>query len=322
MARFKKLPPDYAPGLVLDLRSAPEGGELKVPGTLGGVPALRRRAECLVLVHGFNNHAGEAATAYLGFRTMQREQCSDLSAQALEQLLGDAFWPGDARWSGPADWLDFLVYPAAVDTARNAGPALAALLRTLQSEGLLRVSFIGHSLGCRVVLEAVRDLVDHGGPALGRIALMAAAVPIEMVFTQGQFETLLQRLQAERIEVSVLHSNNDWVLRGSFPPGQALAGPSEASIRALGLKGPPPSMPGQGGNVAQVRMADAGHSDYWGHERSDAAIRAARQTGRFFQLGALERELAVRAATDTRNVGTARPLGAVREVGDARGAAT
>ncbi len=315
MARFKELPSAYTPGLVLDLRSAPEGGALKVPGTLGGAPALRRRAECLVLVHGFNNHAGQAATAYLGFRTLQRELFSDLSAEALEKQLGDTFWPGDARWSGPADWLDFLVYPAAVHTARDAGPALAALLRTLQGEGLLRVSFMGHSLGCRVVLEAVRDLMAHGGPALGRIALMAAAVPIEMVSAQGQFGPLLQRLQAEHIEVTVLHSNNDWVLRGSFPPGQALAGPSEASVRALGLKGPPPSMPGQGGNVKGLRVADAGHSDYWGHERTDAARQVALHTGQFFKLGTPERHVAMRAQADTRSVGAVRHLGAVRGLG-------
>lgn len=297
-ARFKGFPAGYAPDLKLNLRAAPEGGALRVPGVLEGSAAGGRRTECLVLVHGFNNHAGEAAAAYLGFRGIQREHNPQLTAEALECLLADAYWPGDARWAGPVDWLDFLVYPAAVHTAVEAGPALAQLLRALQAQGLLRVSLVGHSLGCRVVLETVRDLLDHGGPALGRIALMAAAVPVEMVSAQGQFETVFQRLQAQGVQVQVLHSSSDWVLRGAFPPGQALAGPSEASIRALGLKGPPPSMPGVGGSVTACPVPEAGHSDYWGHERSEAASVVARQIQTFFAL------------SPAREVGQAREIGA------------
>lgn len=318
MARFKGFPQGYAPDLMLNLRRAPEGGELRVPGALEGPAAHAQRTECLVLVHGFNNHAGEAAEAYLGFRQMQCAQFSGLDPERLEKLLGDAFWPGDARWRGPLDWADFLVYPAAVGTARATGPALAEVLRRLQAAGLLRVSFIGHSLGCRVVLETVRDLLDNGGPALGRIELMAAAVPIEMVSVHGQFEAVLQRLQLERVEVQVLYSSDDWVLRGSFPPGQALAGPSEASVRALGLKGPPPSMPGQGGNVFGFQVADAGHSDYWGHERNDAATRAAQQTGRFFNFQSPTRTLQPRPPTDTRSIGEIRTSGTVRTSSEVR----
>lgn len=316
MARFNGLPLGYTPGLTCDLRSDAEGGTLRVPGTLGGNPALRRRDECLVLVHGFNNHAGEAAAAYLGFRNMQCGQFQDLSTAMLEKVLCDTFWPGDARWTGPIDRLDFMVYPAAVGVARETAPALAALLRTLHSEGLMRVSFIGHSLGCRVVLETVRELLDHGGPTLGRIALMAAAVPIEMVAQYGTLEPTLQRLQADRVPLMVLHSSHDWVLRGAFPPGQALAGPSEASIRALGLKGPPPSMPGHGGNVSACKVPDAGHSDYWGHECSDAALQVARCTGRFFKLGTQARDIEPRGMADARKLGIPRPPTSVREVGN------
>lgn len=315
MSRYRHSPPEYAPGLVLNLREQPEGGGLKRPGALAGSAAAQRHRECVVLVHGFNNHEGEAAAAYLGFRRSQQAAQPSIDAHTLDTQLGDCFWPGDARWPGPIDWLDFLVYPAAVHTAPDAGAALADLLRRLQAAGLLRVSFIGHSLGCRVVLEALRDVLAGGGPALGRISLMAAAVPIEMLSAGGAFETLFKQLASERVPVQVLHSSQDRVLRSAFPPGQILAGPQEASIRALGLKGPPPAMPGMGGNVRAQRVEGAGHGDYWGHSPSAAASQAADLNAAFFQFtGSSQRSFSQRAvdsrpSSDVRNLGQRRDPG-------------
>ena len=67
------------------------------------------RREAVALVHGFNNHYGEAAIAYQGFRKQQYRRDGSLLPPALEDVLADAHWPGDAAWGGTAD----LVMPRA-----------------------------------------------------------------------------------------------------------------------------------------------------------------------------------------------------------------
>jgi len=303
-------PPGYDPELMLWLRRSLEGGTLLNPGELR--PRTSARRECLVLAHGFNNHAGEAAEAYsLGFRARQYEQYPELPRGSLEKRLGDGYWPGDADWPGPLDWLDFMVYPFAVHTAKSAGPLLARAIRDLPN--LERIDFIGHSLGCRLVLEAAEDLTTLGGPMIGRICLMAAAVPNEMVGPGGRFDPLLLRLVDRGVKIHVMHSDKDPVLRFAFPPGQALA--AELSLTALGLYGPPADMIGVGGMVTQVKVAGARHGDYWGHNDSKARTQAVREAGTFLRIGHTARTLTARAVGDGRVVGEARDVGAAREIG-------
>ena len=73
MGRNGKRPPEYVPLLQFNLRSKLEGGKLRVPGELKAGLDAKTRKECLVLVHGFNNTDSEAAVAYLGFRSRQKE---------------------------------------------------------------------------------------------------------------------------------------------------------------------------------------------------------------------------------------------------------
>lgn len=303
-------PPGYDPDLMLWLRRDLEGGALLNPGELR--PRASARRECLVLAHGFNNHAGEAAEAYyLGFRTRQYAQYPELLPGSLEKRLGDSYWPGDANGPGLLDWLDFMVYPRAVGTAKRAGSLLAQAIRGLPN--LERVDFIGHSLGCRVVLEAAEDLTTRGGPAIGRICLMAAAVPSEMVGPGGRFDRLLQHLVDAGVKIHVMHSDQDTVLRFTFPPGQAAA--FEPSFTALGLYGPPADMIGVGGMVTHVRIAGARHGHYWGHTDSKARAQAVREAGTFLRIGDTVRTMTARAVGDGREVGEARDVGAARAIG-------
>ncbi len=308
MARFKGYPDDYKPALRCWLREQPEGGALPAAGTLLGDPRVLTRRECLVLVHGYNNHAGEAAAAYLGFRRRECGWFEDLTPEALEDAIGDVHWPGDADWPGPTDWLDFVLYPFAVGVAVDAGTRLADLLQRLPN--LERVHFIAHSLGCRVALETIAELRRRGYPAIGRVCLMAAAVPCEFVEPGGKFEMTLRELAADNVPVRVLHSTEDRVLRFAFPPGQT--GGGEPTIRALGLEGPPADMPGRGANVTDLRIDGATHGDYWGHATTMAAEQATRDAGIFLHLGDRPREFAARA------VGAPRDVGAPREVGQPR----
>lgn len=255
MSRFEGLPAAYDPWLVLSVREAPEGGGLALEVQCDPPFPPSAARELVILVHGFNNHMGEAAEAYQGFRDRQYP-LAGLVPPALEPSLGDFFWPGDANWAGLLDKVDFLVYPTAVNTAPHAGQRLALYIASLPN--LVNLHFVGHSLGCRVVLECIEALTTTNHPAIRRVVLMAAAVPDFMVTPGGALTGAT--LAAESIVV--LHSTSDAVLHYAFPPGQTIAGHGEGFLpTALGRFGPPAGMTGQ---VQAHAILSAGHGDYWG----------------------------------------------------------
>lgn len=285
MARYRGAPPDYQPGLSLSLRNDPEGGTLCDPVLQSPLPDTYARREAVVLVHGFNNHYGEAATAYLGFRNQQYRRLDTLIPPALEALFADTHWPGDAAW-GIADCVDFLVYPAAVGTARQAGFILAEHL--LQMPNLEIVHFIAHSLGCRVVLETIRYLGNR--PQIGKVCLMAAAVPVNKVEWGGELALAMTRPS----RVLVLYSASDLVLSATFPAGQTVAPGDEGFFpTALGHERPPSSV---AGTLDAIDINGAGHGDYWGHSDTEPSWRATAHAGDFLELGRHARTINARAA--------------------------
>jgi hypothetical protein len=304
VSRYFPPPKEYRPGLVLDLRQKPEGGLLQDPGLAYIRTGYESRRECLVMIHGFNNHQGEAAQAYLGFRNRQRGNYPKLTEAWLEGFLGDAFWPGDADWAGPLDLLDFMCYPQAVHTAVKAGPLLADLI-TYSISGLERVYFIGHSLGCRVVLETAALIQKQGFPDIGGICLMAAAVQTDMVEPGGRFDRFLANLGGMGAPVLVLYSHQDLVLMLTFPPGQTMAGEGVLP-GALGYFGPPPDMAGR---VSRLKISGASHGDYWGHSGTKASYEATKAAGQFFKLGEEVRRIETRAAGEAREAGSPRTVG-------------
>jgi len=310
VARYFAPPDGYQPGLVFHLRERQEGGGLRSDVRQEPLRDPFTRSEVIVLVHGFNNHYGEASVAYHGFRLRQYEHGGpQFIPPALEGLLADLFWPGDAGWWGLFDRGDFLVYPAAVSTARDAAPRLARHLRSMPT--LRTVHFIAHSLGCRIVLETIDDLRQHGGPTVGKVCLMAAAVPVFEVQSGGNLSAAMEYAK----EMRILYSDDDAVLRYAFPPGQTLASGSEGRFpTALGLHGPPPGVAGQ---IDSIDINDAGHSDYWGHSQKKLASDAATKSiADFFRFGLWKRTLTARAPGRAPRTGTAEPreLGYVRAI--------
>ena len=289
MGKNARRPCGYSPWLEFYLRRDKEGGKLLDPGQFRGLlPDALARRTCLVLVHGFNNSDSGAATAYFAFRARERAIFSSVDPDAFEAQFGDTFWPGDAQW-GFFDKLDFLIYPTAVHTAVDAAKDLEAML--LKLPNLECVDFIGHSLGCRVVLETLNLLRQRALPKIGRVVLMAAAVPSEMLERGGRFFDLLMQLWAEGIEIRVLHSLDDKVLHWAFPPGQSLAGRSEASQRALGRYGPSVMMPGWTKTLKGITIAGADHSDYWGDGSAAPSLQSTTEAGNFLRLGELRRDV-------------------------------
>lgn len=310
MGKNNKRPCGYSPALEFYLRRDREGGKLLDPGVFrGDLDALARRT-CLVLVHGFNNSDSGAADAYFAFRKRERGLYAAVDPGAFEALFGDTFWPGDAEW-GFFDKLDFLIYPTAVHTAIDAARELDTMLAKMPN--LERVDFIAHSLGCRVVLETILLLRKRTLPKIGRVVLMAAAIPSEMLEPGGRFFNLLMEMWAEGIEVRVLHSLDDKVLHWAFPPGQSLAGRSEASQRALGRYGPSVMMPGWNRTLRGVTVKGADHSDYWGDGAAGPSGQSTAEAGNFLRFGDLRRDV-----SSARNLSTPAALSVPRSLVDGR----
>lgn len=291
----------YDPLLRIDQRQRDEGGAAQTPAQPRwrkppGMEVLQR--ELVVLVHGFNNDRTEAAKAYAGLRERQRALLGEADFAALDAALGDAYWPGDADW-GLFDFADFLVYPQAVGVARDdvAAP-LADYLRTRSDVQV--VHFVGHSLGCRLVLEALGDFANKGGPPVGKVCLMAAAVPVAMLCPGGR----LERALALAREVLVLYSPDDLVLSAAFPPGQTLAGAGEGFFpEAVGHAGSVPSM------VQREQIAGAGHGSYWGHNDGPPARMVAEALRAFLGFGpAAARKLSSRSFALARQVADTREV--------------
>ncbi|MBA3644676.1 MAG: alpha/beta hydrolase [Gemmatimonadaceae bacterium] len=315
MGKNKTRPADYRPLLQLYLRKNAEGGALLSPADIRTSADELTRRECVVLVHGFNNTDSEASEAYLGFRTREKEIFSPADPQTFEHLFADAFWPGDADWWSFFDRADFLIYPAAVHTAVRAARELANALWRMPN--LETVDFIGHSLGSRVVLETLLLLRARAMPRIRRVALMAAAVPSEMLEPRGRFYDLLIALQGDGSTIDILHSKADTVLHYAFPPGQSLAGGREASERALGRFGPSPLMPGYRANVSEREIGGAAHGDYWGHSKTASSRVATEEAGRFLRLGEFKREIGtVRVTGSSAAEIKARELGVTRTIGE------
>jgi len=304
LARYFDPPVDYRPGVIYQLRTSLEGGDLLRPALELPQGASAGRREAVILVHGFNNHYGEAATAYLGFRNQQYRRDPNLLRPTLETVLADSHWPGDAAW-GVADLADFLVYPFAVGTAKKAGPVLAELLVGMPN--LEIVHFIGHSLGCRVVLETIR--VMSGRPQIGKVCLMAAAVPVFQVEWGARLESAMTRAR----QVLVLYSGKDIVLTAAFPPGQFAAGRGEGFFpTALGHERPSPSVAGA---VDAIEIPGARHGDYWGHSNKEASLRATARAGEFMEFGKKVRSIASRSAASAATDPTLRESSKVRSIG-------
>lgn len=290
MGKQKERPKGYRPPLQFLLREKLEGGNILSPGRFFDDKVAATRTSCLIMVHGFNNTDGEAAYAYFGFRNRQIESFG-ATLEELDSRLGDAFWAGDADW-GWFDFADFGVYSRAIGHAHQAANELVAMLGRMSN--LVEVDFIGHSLGCRVVMETVHHLVAAGGgPRIGRICLMAAAIPMEKLEPGGDFAGTLTKLAAGGTRIFVMHSRQDRVLHYAFALGQSMAGPGERSSRPLGREGPNPLMPGYHGSLDEMQVGGADHGDYWGHSDKPIAREAAKWAGRFLGFDQRGREIGV-----------------------------
>lgn len=158
-------------GFVLDLRSAPRGGAV-VPARLTPpsptLDTLRRCTDIVFLVHGFNVDRADGTVELGAFGA----QLTALGPGAAVAVL----WPGDSI-IGP------LSYPFETSKADDSAVELATFIGDNLPQRP-RISFIGHSLGCRVVMETVRQLWIMNVP-VAQVCLMAAAIDNDSLAIPG-----------------------------------------------------------------------------------------------------------------------------------------
>jgi hypothetical protein len=168
------------------------------------------------------------------------------------------YWPGDHRW----DLWSKARYFRIVDVAVRAGRLLADNLSLIGTpESPLSVEFVGHSLGCRVVLSALEALKGRSEVNVHRAFLMAAAVPEglcqeDMIYGSQQVAGLGK----------VIFSHEDRVLRRGFRLGQWAARhlvkipDTNPGVKraAVGLSGGPSER-----WDGEDDSCDLGHGQYW-----------------------------------------------------------
>jgi hypothetical protein len=220
---------------VLDLRSDPQGGAV-VPARLtsGTLDQLRECPSVVFMVHGFNVNRADATAELTAFGA----NLPAVGAGAAVAVL----WPGDSS-VGP------LSYPFETNKADDSAVELATFIGDNLAQRPT-ISFIGHSLGCRVVMQTLRQLWVKGIP-VAQVCVMAAAVDNDSL---GSADAYFNAAQFAG-RVGVLHSPSDRVLRFAYPLGNlvsAFVHWSPTRDAALGYTGPCASTSSPGDPPAEV----------------------------------------------------------------------
>lgn len=208
---------------LLSCRNQKTGGPV-VPGFLeagiglGTLSDLQLEPRVTVLLHGFNVNRPEGRKSLLKLAGL-------LSASG--GLLA-VLWPGD-HWSGPLGYS--FEGRDADDTAFELCRYLHDNLRT-DAE----ISFVAHSLGCRVAMETIKRLAAKGR-GVDQACLMAAAIDDDSISAPKVYKGAGS--QAQR--VASLSSKKDTVLHYAYPAGdllQAFLFWQDSDGQALGYHGP------------------------------------------------------------------------------------
>jgi hypothetical protein len=180
------------------------------------IPAIVKARNVLLATHGFN-------VDYVnGLRSLGRLE-SLVAPTASEVVLG-VLWPGD--WVIPA-----VNYPFEEKVAKDVGKRLAAFCNRWLA-GAASLSFASHSLGARVVLEAVAGLNRNAR----QVCITAGAIGADCL--AAEYEAAAARADS----IVTLSSMEDKVLSLAYPVGDFIADLLDQDHklfeRALGREGP------------------------------------------------------------------------------------
>jgi pimeloyl-ACP methyl ester carboxylesterase len=229
------------------------------------------RSRLVILIHGYNNDKQKAEKNYELLRAKLRHLVDAHRLEAIWRF----YWPGYVEGLLPAVrrhltqrmrrtrvpttegnlLMTAPLYALQVLKAREVGAELGRyLLQLASSERPSELVLIGHSLGCRVALEAVQQFTGAPAAQRGRVkgvCLMAAAVPTYMI----ESDRLLGAAARVPQRTWVLYSRKDLVLRWLFGPGQTAA-----------REGFMPTAVGRHGTGVWTATDETmlGHGEYWG----------------------------------------------------------
>lgn len=205
--------------------------------------ALAARHRIVLLVHGYNSSPAKAYKAFLPFKWDLLDR-----APALTGQVGFVTWPG--YWSN-------VFSPTSYHwMVRRAKDCAAELQRYIEERADITgarptIVVVAHSLGCRLVLEALKEL-NPAQQAAVQLVLMAAAYPVNLASQNA--------MKLRPLRSVVLFSSSDSVLRGPwFALGEKLAGDAGGGWpEAVGVWGRPMFSAW----LTREPMDDFGHGTY------------------------------------------------------------
>jgi hypothetical protein len=249
--------------LFVDLRATPSGGICAAeaslwddgthPVSLRDFAARIRGLDLVLATHGFNVSRDEGVQAL--------SRWSDLFQVPPSTLFIGVLWPGDSRF------LPVIDYPFEGDEAIASGRMLGDFLHR-QASAAATISFVSHSLGARVVLEALGTLGRRGR----RLILMAGAIESDCL--TEEYRSAANNAE----EIYTLASRMDRVLEFAFPlgnpSGELLMHGHPYFRTALGRDGPAEPIPlEQRGGAWQIPEPwNFGHGDYLPREATAQAM--------------------------------------------------
>jgi predicted alpha/beta hydrolase family esterase len=259
-----------------------EDGEIFPSPHDAGSPAGFQRLA--LLVHGFNNDRQDAERNYLYAKS--RLAGAGVAPHVVKNIW-ELFWPsyvpalmprlfrigtkGERAAQGNKAVSAFS-YAQQVTKAKRVATRLASYLVAIseRTSGPMALVLVGHSLGCRLILEAVEAIerIESGKkPYVAALFLMAAAVQVDRVRAPRRKKEKGSRAR-DRFHLPdntyCLYSRDDQVLRFLFPLGQAAA----REWRSLAAR---PEAVGRFGGPVDARWAGKddtllGHGMYWQSE--------------------------------------------------------
>lgn len=214
---------------LLDFRASDVGGAV-VPGRIVNLPGLgteadlRAETSLAFLIHGFNVNRPS------GIDTLRR-LATQLPAGSAMGYVG-VLWPGD-------HWTRAISYSFEGRDADDSARELTKYIGMVIPHGT-QLSFVSHSLGARVVMEAIKTLNRSRYP-IRQVSLVAAAIDDFSLARPRDYSAAVAK--ADR--VAVLASRKDRVLKIAYPAGDALQAfiffRRDSIGLALGSHGPRPS---------------------------------------------------------------------------------
>lgn len=179
------------PAFVVEAQAGPSPTYTPVPDLR--LAQLVEGKDVIVAVHGFNVSRPKAVRSYAALE----------AALALteDQVFFGVLWPGDA-------WIPVINYPSEAGDAVKGGGHVADFLNRRMT-GAASFAFISHSLGGRLLLEAVQQM----NRPVREICVTAGAVDDDCLKAQ------YAAAKRKAARVSVLASKSDRVLQLAYPLG-------------------------------------------------------------------------------------------------------